>query len=168
MQSLDMKAELRDPAIARAICEKLGAAHAERVEQTDEYYRIPDARLKKRTTNEGVEYIFYTRVDRAGTRLNQFTIYDEQAGRDRFGSISPPVVTTVRKVRDVYQYRNGRIHLDDVEGLGTFIEFEALITPERDVVTAHKTLDDLWKHFRPVMGEVISASYSELVEQTKQ
>ena len=86
MQNLEFKAELRDPAIAPSICRKIGATHAETLEQTDTYYRMPDARLKRRECpGHPTEYILYHRKDHAGPRLSRYTIYTEQQALERFG-----------------------------------------------------------------------------------
>jgi adenylate cyclase class IV len=34
--------------------------------------------------------------------------------------------------REIYLYHNVRIHLDEVEDLGTFLEFEAVLGPNVD------------------------------------
>ena len=52
---------------------------------------------------------------------------------ERFGGRHAPLAaalgirTVVRKQRTVYLHKNVRIHLDAVDGLGTFLEFEAVM-----------------------------------------
>jgi adenylate cyclase class IV len=164
VQNVEYKAELRDPSLARAVCGRIGALHIGTLRQTDTYYRIPDGRLKKRETEgEPVEFIFYHRANRLRPKLSHFTIYDEAAAAARFGQLPLPIWVTVRKVRDLWTYQDVRIHLDEVEGLGAFLEFEAMVTNDRHVGRCHQLIEELREHFRPTLGEPVSASYSDMI-----
>ena len=55
------------------------------------------------------------------------------------------------------------IHLDDVEGLGQFIEFESVVTPDHNVATGHRIMSDLRKAFDSAMGEPLSPGYLDLI-----
>jgi adenylate cyclase, class 2 len=164
MQNLELKAELRDPTIARAAAMRLGAAHIAVVDQTDTCFRVPHGRLKRReTAGEPTEYIFYHRRDEASPRISQFTIYDVATARERFGLIDPPVWVIVRKRRQIFMYQNVRIHLDEVEGLGTFLELEALISAAHDVERCQQTLARIREAMQPALGELIAVSYADLL-----
>ena len=56
-----------------------------------------------------------------------------------------------------------RIHLDQVDGLGTFLEFESLVSRENNLANAHETIANLRQQFGPALGEAISVSYSDLL-----
>lgn len=164
MQNVEYKAELRDPGLARAICARMGAQHVITVRQTDTYYRIPDGRLKKREAEgEPVEFIFYHRANRLRPKLSHFTIYDEASAAARFGQLPLPIWVTVKKTRDVWMHDSVRIHLDQVEGLGSFVEFEAMVTGDRHVGRCHQLVEELREQFKAVMGEPVATSYSDMV-----
>lgn len=173
MQNLELKAELRDPLVVRAALARLGASHIADVEQTDTYFRVPHGRLKRReavgaeagATGEPaeIEYIFYHRKDEPGPRISQFTIYDLATARERFGLIDPPTWVVVRKRRQIFMYQNVRIHLDEVEHLGTFLELEALVSPSHDVARCHRTLGEIRQALEPALGELIAISYADLL-----
>ena len=164
MQNLEFKAELRDLALARIIIVRLGAVHAGTLEQTDTYYRVPSGRLKRReTVSEPTEYIFYHRPDRLAPKISQFTIYSEPQAVERFGATPLPVWVIVRKVREVYLLSNVRIHLDQVSRLGTFIEFEAMVTNAVTVEHCQKQLAELRAALLPTLGEPIGCGYSDLL-----
>ena len=55
------------------------------------------------------------------------------------------IVNVVRKRREIYLWQNVRIHLDDVEGLGQFLEFEAVLSPEIDEAAGRRQLQDSWR-----------------------
>jgi len=69
----------------------------------------------------------------------------------------------VRKRRAIYLHDDVRIHLDQVEGLGGFIEFEALVTESCDDASARAKLERLEKacQFRP--EQLVEVSYSDLL-----
>lgn len=164
MQNVEYKAELRDPPLARAVCARIGATHVGVLRQTDTYYRIPDGRLKKRETEgEPVEFIFYHRANRLRPKLSHFTIYDEAAAAARFGQLPLPIWVSVRKTRDLWMYQDVRIHLDEVDDLGWFVEFEAMVSDHRHVGVCHQLVEELREHFKPTLGEPVSASYSDMI-----
>jgi adenylate cyclase, class 2 len=168
MQNVEFKAELRDPDLARTI---LGSGALKNVlwieslEQTDTYFRVPDGRLKKReTVGYPTEYIFYNRTNRSRPKLSNFVLYSEQSALERFGTTPLPIWLVVKKTRDLWLYQGVRIHLDRVESLGSFIEFEALVSPERNLAKCHEFMDELRRAFGPSLGEPIASGYSDLLE----
>jgi adenylate cyclase, class 2 len=164
MNNVELKAELRDLGVARAICRAAGASFILAFDQTDTYFRVPHGRLKKRdTTDEPSEYIFYERPNRAGPKLSQFTIYSEEQALERFGRLPLPVWVTVRKRRELWMHANVRIHLDTVEGLGTFLEFEALVSRDHSIARCQEAVAQLKARFQPVLGELIDCGYSDLL-----
>lgn len=168
MKNVEFKAELRDPQIARAAARSLGAHLVATLEQTDTYYRTFSGRLKKRETLNGgeadpVEYIHYERDNRTRPKISAFRIMTEDEFRERFGAAPLPEWVVVRKTRTVYIKEHARIHLDEVEGLGWFIEFEVLVSKNNNLARAHETVADLRAAFAPTLGEPISVGYSDLL-----
>jgi adenylate cyclase class IV len=164
MQNVEFKAELRDPDLAAAVCRSLGATHVATLNQTDTYYRVTEGRLKKRECpGEPPEWIFYAREDRPHPKLSKFTIYSDHEARTRFGERHMPVWLVVKKQRQLYMLGGVRIHLDSVEGLGTFIEFEALVSRNQNVAQRHHDVEKLRQAFGPALGEPIACGYSDLM-----
>jgi adenylate cyclase class IV len=175
MHNVEFKAELRDLDLARAIARQLGATHAGDMRQVDTYYKVASGRLKRReiTYLDGgddgaekaepeIEYIFYDRPDQASPRLSHYVIYDEATARERFGTRDLPVELTVSKRRCLFLTGPVRIHLDEVDDLGRFIEFEGVVSRAHTVRTCHELVSKLREHFQPAMGEPIAVSYSDL------
>lgn len=164
MRNVEFKAELRDIALARTIARALGAAPVVSVQQTDTYFRIPEGRLKKRETpDEATEWIFYDRPDRAAAKVSRYVIYTEAEALERFGRYPLPVRVVVRKMREVYLLDTVRIHLDYVEGLGEFIEFEALLTRGHGVGEGRAKIAAMRRDFAPAMGEPVARGYADLM-----
>lgn len=164
MQNVEYKVELRNPEIAPSICKAIGARFINELEQTDTYFRVPHGRLKKRETRgEPTEFIQYERKDRTRPKLSHFTIFPEDVAIERFGTQPMPIWVIVKKIRKVYMLANVRIHIDNVEGLGSFVEFEALVSREFNVVKCHEAINKLIEEFRPTLGEPIATGYADLI-----
>ena len=95
---------------------------------------------------------------------NYTLLTDEQATR-RWGTDRLPLSRTVVKTRELWMLGNVRLHLDTVENLGVFIEFEAMVSDEFDVKACHVTLARLRETFAPILGEVIAVSYCDLLDE---
>jgi len=65
----------------------------------------------------------------------------------------------VIKSRIVYLYKNARIHLDRVRGLGLFLEFEVLVTKGKE--QAAGLMKELRREFQIAKGDVIGGSYKD-------
>lgn len=166
MRNVEFKAELRDVELARSVCRALGAVYVETVGQLDTYFRVPDGRLKKReVAGQETEYIFYERDDVSGYKISRFTIYPEQRAVERFGVRPMPVWVVVRKRRELYLFDGVLIHLDEVDGLGRFLELEALVTSARNEKSCRDAVQRLRDKLGPALGEPIAGSYSDLAAQ---
>ncbi|MEM9373551.1 MAG: class IV adenylate cyclase [Planctomycetota bacterium] len=174
MKNIEYKAELRDPELARAIARQIGAYEVVRVRQTDTYYKVTTGRVKKReavaidravATPEPVEYIVYDRPDRVETRISDFSVLTEQEMRARFGQADLPVWLTVSKTRELWMWKSVRIHLDQVEDLGWFFELESLVARADLEEEAARHAEHLRATFLPALGEGVSTSYSDLLDQ---
>lgn len=165
LRNIEFKAELRDAALARGICATLSATRVGRFTQVDTYYRVHTGRLKKRQVpGEPVEYIRYDRPDAATPRPSDFVVMGEEEFFERYGRLPLPVRVVVRKTRELFLYRNVRIHLDEVEGLGTFLEFEAVVGGGHDEAQCRALLVRLREVFSPALGEPVAVGYADLLD----
>lgn len=142
-----------------------------RLQQVDTYFAVPRGRLKIReTTSEtdppSAELIAYQRPDHSGPRWSTFTRVplDPASVPTLITALAETVgvLTRVEKRRTVGWSGGTRIHLDDVTGLGCFVELETDATArsaedaevEYAAVVARLGLDA----FAPIAG-----SYSDLM-----
>lgn len=166
MQNIEYKAELRDVAAARAQCKVIGAEFKETLVQTDIYYKLADGRLKRRETEgKPIEWIYYHRPNRITACISSYMRYTDEQARARWGFAGLREWITVKKTRQLYLLDNVRIHLDEVEDLGTFIEFEAVVDPIHHSRVCRGQVAQLCEAFRPIMGEAVAVGYSDLIEQ---
>jgi predicted adenylyl cyclase CyaB len=152
---------------AREVCRWIGAEFLGVLNQVDTYFRSPDAaRIKlRRINNELAELITYARGNTASARSSLYTIEPVADFDAQLAALSEKlgVLCVVRKRRELFGWNNVRIHLDEVDGLGTFIEFEGVVWDEADEHISRRRVDQLVKEFAIAPADQIGVSYSDLV-----
>lgn len=132
----------------------------------DTYFQVPQGRLKLRQT-EGSPHgalIYYERPDRAESRYSRYhlvTVHDPEETRTLLHYALGTLVT-VTKTRRLFLYGATRIHLDQVEGLGNFVELETAMPglSEEQARTEHELVKQaLALDHR----ETVPTSYSDLL-----
>ena len=165
MRNLEIKAAVASLAPVRSRLRALeGADRHATLKQTDWYFRVPKGRLKLRVVgaSRDGELIAYLRPDQTAARTSEFQRMPapDAAGTRRLLDRMLGPRACVRKRRELWLYRNARIHLDTVEGLGRFIEIEVVITEGMAQARG------LMKELRDVLGisakDLIAGSYGEL------
>jgi len=125
-------------------------------------------RLKLREFADGTgELIFYERPDQPGPKLSQ---YDRSPCPDALAvlralSAALGVRGVVKKRRHVVLVGNTRIHLDEVEGLGSFVELEVVLRDSDSVSAGERTVADLLRALGIPVSSLISGAYLDLLEQ---
>ena len=71
----------------------------------------------------------------------------------------------VRKHRTVYIHQTTRIHLDVVDGLGTFLEFEAVLHDDMTDDEATEFVNGLMERFGIARDDLLAGSYSDMVAE---
>jgi adenylate cyclase class IV len=98
--------------------------------QEDTFFRCPGGRLKLRRLAAGAgELIHYERPDQAGPRASDYSIAPT-AEPDRLRAVlagAYGIIGVVRKRRTVRMVGRTRVHLDEVEDLGRFVELEVVL-----------------------------------------
>jgi len=165
MQTLDLKHELRDPVMARGQLHALGAKHVIRLDQRDVRFPLPDGRLLRREAEgEPTEWIFYHRPDRPRPAMCHFTILSDRQARTRWGAHGLREGATIERCREYWMAGDIGVHLDEVAGLGRFLELIVLLTNAVDPDDGRRRLLELRERLAPALGEPVAASYGDLVE----
>lgn len=165
-QNLELKARCRSLREAERTARALGAREAGVLHQVDTYFDVVTGRLKLREIRgQRSELIFYDRPsrDHRSGRWSSYIVYPllgTGSLRSRL-KVAWPVRVTVRKERRLYLLENARIHLDAVERLGSFIEFEVVLTKGRGQASAlyRRLLDG----FGIKRSDLIGGSYADLL-----
>lgn len=163
-RNLELKARLADPSQGERSAVSLGARSGGLLVQVDTYFNAPSGRLKLREI-DGVEaqLISYDRPEDEAQRWSRFRVVavgDPAATRVLLAE-ALGLRGTVRKRRHLYLWNDCRIHLDQVERLGSFIEFEVLSQGDDDADRSR--MEILRQHFGLQDSDAIRASYSDLL-----
>jgi predicted adenylyl cyclase CyaB len=134
--------------------------------QKDVYYKNGSGLLKLRIENGRQSMIYYERNESSKNRWSNYEFLVFQDGNaESFLSKIFDVTAVVVKKRMLYLYDNTRIHLDEVKGLGKFIELETLVINGK--ADAKRRFDNTAKVLGIDVKEQIKKSYKDLIVKTK-
>lgn len=129
-RNVEIKARVRELDAVQARAAALSDAPAVVLEQEDTFFNVPDGRLKMRVFPYGKgELIAYRRPDAAGPKTSEYFVYRTPHPEQLADLLTRAlgVRGIVRKRRLLYLVGRTRIHLDEVEGLGAFLELEVVL-----------------------------------------
>ncbi len=161
--NLELKAHLNSLAEAEKTALSAGAEDKGILLQTDTYFRVPNGRLKLREISGGTaELIQYDRAEDSSERWSAYRKIPvtEPALMKRALAESLGVLAVVHKKRHLFLHRGARIHLDEVEGLGPFLEFEV---PSPGGEEPRALMGELRALFGVSGDAVETGSYSDLI-----
>lgn len=169
-RNLEIKVKLRDfrgaEILAESFC-KGKSSQRFKQKQEDIYYEVNKGRLKLRIINGKTgNLIHYFRSDKTRKRVSTYTIAETDTPKNLkkiFNSLFKELIV-VKKTREVFISGNVRIHLDKVERLGNYLEFEIIINSEK---SGNATMKKLIKHFGLDEKQFIKVSYSDLLLNKK-
>jgi adenylate cyclase class 2 len=163
-RNIEIKAHCKDLSEARRKAEEIGAKFDGILNQIDTYFHVPQGRLKLRRINgDNTELIWYQRENQATARASEYHVAPVTDADLMLAVLGGAlgVRGQVRKRRELLLWHNVRIHLDEVEKLGTFIEFEAVISDGNDEATSRARIKRLSRELE--IDEPIAVSYPDLL-----
>ena len=169
--NIEIKVRVADLAPFRKRLQAMEASHAGTDTQRDTYFKVPDGRLKVREGAVEQGIIFYKRPDQAGPKPSHVERTDPGKALDAVHAVlkaALPVDVVVEKTRSIYWVENVKVHLDDVPGLGHFVELEAVDT---DGTASESELrarcSDLMSALKIPTEGLVDRSYADLVRSQK-
>ena len=166
-RNIELKARCPDLPAAANAARGIGARDHGLLIQTDTYFRVPNGRLKLReTAGKPAELIWYVRPNETSFRRSDYYVLPipEPLATKAALSASLGVRGVVAKRRELLLWHNVRIHLDQVDRLGSFIEFEAVVGgDDADEATSHRRLTELAQAIDVRDEDRIAVSYSDLL-----
>jgi predicted adenylyl cyclase CyaB len=165
-RNLECKARCADLAAVARVLERLDTRLEGLQLQTDTYFHVRFGRLKLRVINGSkAVLIWYERPNELAARLSRYHLVPVSDAEVLRAALTAGlgVRGEVRKQRTIYHYHNVRIHLDEVDGLGSFIEFEAVLSPTDGEEISHQRLAELGSALRLETVQDQAKSYADLL-----
>lgn len=165
--NIEIKAKCFHPEKVEAFLLSKGARFVGLDNQKDTYFNVPNGRLKLRQGNIEKTLIYYERPDQEGPKQSDFSLSNisDGAATEQVLTKALGVKVVVEKHRKIFFIDNVKFHLDEVPGLGSFVEIEAGNRNDPS-----KTIDDLraqcnyyMQAFEVADKDLIHHSYSDML-----
>lgn len=166
--NIEIKARVADPAALLAKAKILADTGPETIVQTDTFYQVAQGRLKIREFADGSgELISYHRPDADGPKTSSYAIARTPRAADLVNVLGAVLELrgTVRKKRLLLLAGRTRIHLDEVDGLGSFMELEVVLADGDDLAGGEKEAAELMESLGISPDHLVSGAYIDLLEQ---
>lgn len=165
MKNLELKA-IYSNELALKLVKNLELTSSDCLYQKDIYFNVNFGRLKLRSINNNkYELIRYSRPDLTNSKESTYEIYQPGDPELLLNMLTQSlgIKTIIKKTRNLFMFNNTRIHIDKVDDLGEFVEFEVLMIPDRLPSEAQEIMDLLINHFKIKQSDLIEGSYSDLL-----
>lgn len=165
--NVEIKARCGDEDRVRGTLHAHGAVFKGLDRQTDVYFNVSRGRLKLRRGRIENALIFYKRPDQEGPRQSNVHLCPcSPDGGDVEALFAEMLGVRVNVVKDreIYFIGNVKFHIDAVQGLGGFVEIEAIDT---DGSIGHDELLEQCRRFMGILGidesDLLDRSYSDML-----
>lgn len=164
--NIEFKATTNNLAELEALLQQYDPLFIGEDHQADTYFNVPTGRLKLREGNIENALIHYEREDTAGAKASHVLLYHHQPDKALKDILIKTlgIKAVVDKRRRIYFINNVKFHFDTVDGLGTFVEVEAI---DKDGNIGKEKLQlqcDQYAAFFGIKAEdYCSVSYSDMI-----
>lgn len=165
--NIEIKARTSRPGEIESILKKQGADFNGEDHQIDTYFDVASGRLKLREGRIEKSLILYHRIETKGLKRSDVLLQklgSENLGLKNILSTILGIKTVVDKKRKIYFIDNVKFHIDHVEGLGAFVEIEAI---DVDGSIGEENLRAQCDHYVSLLGidpsDFINQSYSDMI-----
>jgi adenylate cyclase class 2 len=169
-RNVELKARDEDPEATLRAALAHGAADQGTLTQRDTYFAAREGRLKLREERHGdgpwsAILIAYARADEATARTSAYHLVDVPDPRTLAAALDASLgtVVVVEKFRRLLLWEDVRIHLDEVDGLGTFVELEAVAPADSDLRDEHRRVAELRAVLKMGDEQVEARGYAALL-----
>ena len=164
--NVEIKARSADPEDIRRFLTANNAEFKGLDEQSDTYFNVANGRLKLREGKIENNLIYYERNNQQGPKKSHFKLVrvEDATGLKEALTESLGVKVVVKKKREIYYIGNVKVHIDEVPGLGSFVEIEAgNILADLSDDELQQQCDFYMQQFKIRPEDLIEVSYSDLL-----
>lgn len=165
--NIEIKARVRNFDEIRRRAENLSDKPVEVIPQEDTFFNTPQGRLKLRLlSGDRGQLIYYTRPDQEGPKRSDYHIShtSDPANLKRVLELAYGIRGVVQKTRYLYLVGQTRVHLDDVEGLGQFMELEVVMREGQSDAEGQAIAEDLMVSLGVEKTDLLEGAYMDLLE----
>ena len=165
--NIEIKARLQDIEELRDLAKELSDRPGATVSQEDTFFHTPKGRLKLRVLSpEHGELIYYERGDSLGPKRSNYLVYfaSDPVALKAVLSAALGLRGVVRKRRALYQVGETRIHLDEVENLGSFLELEVVLSTGQSEEEGAGIATQLMAQLGIEETDLVDVAYIDLLE----
>lgn len=165
MIDVEVKAKTTKHDLIREILHKKKADYKGIDTQIDVYFKVNDGRLKLRKGNIENYLISYKRENLSEIRPSNFSLYKSENPEllEKMLKSTCGLLIEVEKKREIFYIDNIKFNLDEVKGLGTFVEIEAMTDDPNEIPHLKKVVNEYVKLFEIADNDIQSYSYSDLL-----
>lgn len=165
--NIEIKARARNFEDLKSRAEKLSDTPVQVIPQEDTFFITPQGRLKLRVLPDHAQLIYYTRPDQDGPKRSDYHIArsEDPENLRRVLELAYGIRGVVKKTRYLYLVGPTRIHVDDVEGLGQFMELEVVMGEGQSDAEGQKIAEGLMASLGVERGDLIDGAYMDLLEK---
>ena len=165
-RNIEIKARLVSIDTVLPAVERLAEHGPDILRQEDTFFPCPNGRLKLRAFSvDHGELIFYRRPDQPGPKQSEYCISPTTAPGALRETLARAygVSGTVRKVRTLYRIGRTRVHLDEVEGLGSFLELEVVLSAHESTAEGEAVAHALMQQLGIHADDLVHGAYVDLL-----
>lgn len=171
IRRVEIKARIANFQSFLVCAQEISGMDGEVTRQKDTFFNCPNGKLKLRKQQEGEgQLIFYRRSDNTiGPTVSEFRYVDiNNPGEiENILHLAYGIKGKVNKTRTRFLVGTTRIHADDVDHLGTFMELEVPIKEEQNVEEGQKIVKDLMARLGVSKDALVTRSYLDHIVQSQ-
>lgn len=160
--NVEIKIKVEDLGRLRSRVETLADSGPDVLDQRDTFFGCRSGRLKLREFGDGsAELIAYRRPDTAGPKESAYVVAPvaDVPTMTRALDAADGVLGVVRKRRWLYVVGQTRVHLDQVDGLGLFLELEVVLRDDQSVDEGAAIAEGLMRDLGLDPRDLVEGSY---------
>jgi len=165
--NIEIKARVDDFDALKARAESLSDQSVQVISQEDTFFNTDKGRLKLRVLAPDQGYlIYYERPDQDGPKRSDYhlTKTEEPESLKKVLTLALGIRGVVRKTRHLYMVGQTRIHLDEVEGLGHFMELEVVMQADQSDAEGQSIAENLMRRLGVREEALLEGAYMDLLE----
>jgi len=165
--NIEIKARVRDFSELKRRAQAISDLPLEVIPQEDTFFVTPKGRLKLRVlAPDRAQLVYYERPDQDGPKRSDYFIFNTNDPENLKTALrlALGVRGVVKKTRYLYMVGQTRIHLDNVDGLGQFMELEVVLRDGQSDAAGQAIADDLMKQLGIEPSDLIEGAYMDLLE----